>query len=223
MTHPHSTTLVLRVNEWNYLSCAFPTIKKLLTRSIPWLCRIWPIGTVHQGFEKEARDILDQAMHEKLPHKNVGQALADLVDAQEKEEKEWVAITGLAMKQQQFFWDYAEAFFEPSDSSAIFAGNWLNSDGQMIQVSCENDRLSGKWETEQDGEDIRGGISRRAAQIKYKRKSMGYGTYKYWSDAEDGFAYLSRDAATLHVQVAKMKDVRFFSLTKMTDSKSQAL
>ena len=92
-----------------------------------------------------------------------------------------------------------------------------------IEITCRNGRLEGKWETEGGGEHIQGSVSARAAQIKYKAKSEGLLSRVYWGDPEDGFAFLSQDGSSLHVQLVKKKKVRFFILTRIADSESLPL
>lgn len=177
---------------------------------------------MNQGFEQETNDLLTKAMHEKVPHKNVGTALASLAELKEKEEKEWNSFTAVAVKQKQFFWDYAEALFEPPKREASFAGQWLAPEGNGFLVIQDDQKLVGSWETEKEGEKFQGTIRHWSAEITFEKKSQRMNLFPpSWGDRQDGYVFLNRDGNTMQIQIVNKKDVRFLSLTREEKSDTQ--
>lgn len=171
---------------------------------------------IHLGFEKEAQDLLDLAMNEKNPHKNVGHSLASLADSKEKEDKEWEAITSVALKQQQFYWEYAAAYFENPKCQARFVGTWEATDGHIFNVTQENENIDGKWESDRDGENFYGKLYNRALQIKYRKKTQNpFVSITNWDAGEDGFAYLNCSGEKLHILVGSKKSYRYINLIRV--------
>lgn len=177
---------------------------------------------IHLGFEKEAQDLLDLAMSEKNPHKNVGQSLASLAENKEKEEKEWDAIASVALRQQQFFWEYAAAYFENPKNEVQFIGTWEATDGHVFNIMQEDDNIDGKWELDTYGENFYGKLYNRALQIKYRKKSLNpFAAITNWDTGEDGFAYVDSNGETLHILVGNKKNSRYINLIRVKRSEIQ--
>ena len=169
-----------------------------------------------QGFETEAQQLLDRARKEDKPHQNVGQAMSTLADKKEEEAQAWDTITTEGVKQKQFFWAYADAYFLPSDRMRPFVGQWTSPTGKVFTVSQEGDRLSGEWETEQEGEKFEGTVHHLAATIKYQRKGTGVAFLARvrWGSAQEGFAYLSQDGSRMHLHTSEKRTTFFLELKK---------
>jgi len=171
---------------------------------------------INQGFEQEAREILDKANSMENPHRNVGEAIANLADRKENEEKKWEDVIDQGVKQQQFFWLYAEAYFEPINASPSFEGEWVSKSGNVFVVEEEGKKIVGKWESEKDGEKFEGCICNLSAEITYQEKEGGLGLLSkpYWGSSHKGFACLSRDRKTLNIHIVEKDPLIFLVLTK---------
>lgn len=164
-----------------------------------------------QGFGDEARNVLDAARVMENPHKNVGAALANLEDRKENENKKWEAVTNDGIRQQEFFWEYAEGYFLPLSGRVSFVGEWVSDTGKTFVIEEKEGEIIGKWETEEKGEKFTGRICNRSAEIRYEEKGSGI-LQRYWGASLRGFAYLSADGKTLHIHVYEKDPLSFFSM-----------
>jgi len=168
------------------------------------------------GFQEEAQELLDKAIQEESPHKNVGLSRASLADQKEEEEREWESLTTEAHVQQQFFWDFAEARFESTNVATSFAGDWLTSDGHPISITQEGQKIISKWEEDKSGEEIVGVVTGRAVDVQYKNKKPGLllsSPYR-WSDPEEGLGYMTIDQGFIQILLLKGKQPRFLALSR---------
>ena len=172
---------------------------------------------MRQGFELEAQELLDKARKEDAPHRNVGQAMSALADKKAEENKAWDKIITEGMKQKEFFWAYADAYFLPSDQEQPFVGRWSSPTGKVFIISQENDVLTAQWETEHEGEKFEGTVHNLAVEIKYQRKK-GLGlslSTSGWSAAKEGFAYLSQDGSRIHIHTSEKQTTFFLELNRL--------
>jgi len=171
---------------------------------------------IAEGFYKEAKDIISKAMAESSPHKNVGLAWAHLEESREKENATWEAVQKQSTTQQQYFWRYAENRYVASATTAPFAGVWVTPSGNNISIEQTGSAISGMYETDAGGEEIRGTAFNNAAEIKYKAKSSGsgIGPLLFWSNAEDGFAYVDLDGQSMSILIPGKSTSRVFILKK---------
>lgn len=170
-----------------------------------------------QGFELEAQELLDRARKEDKPHRNVGRSMATLADKKGEENQAWDNIITEGVKQKEFFWAYADAYFLPSDREQPFVGQWASPTGKVFIISQENDILAALWETEHEGEKFEGTVHNLAVEIKYKRKE-GSGSSLLasgWSLAQEGFAYLSRDGSRIHIHTCEKRTTFFLELKRL--------
>ena len=172
---------------------------------------------ISQGFELEAQELLDKARKEDEPHRNVGQTMSTLADKKVEENQAWDKITTEGMKQKEFFWAYADAYFLPSDQEQPFVGQWASPTGKVFVISQENDIFTARWETEHEGEKFEGTVHNLAVEIKYQRKKgSGLGLVASgWSAAKEGFAYLSQDGSRIHIHTCEKRTTFFLELKRL--------
>jgi len=171
---------------------------------------------MNQGFETEAQSLLDTARKSDEPHENVGTAMANLAQKKQNENEALEQITISGVKQQEFFWAYADAYFVPSRTTAPFAGEWIAQSGRVFVVVQEGCILSGKWETDKAGEKFEGTTSNLGAQIKYQTKGGGLSLFPgaFWGASEDGFAFVSEDGTTIRIHTFDKRKAFFLTLKK---------
>jgi len=170
---------------------------------------------MNQGFEQEARDILDKAKSKDKPHRNVGEAIANLEDRKESESKKWDEVMNQGIKQQHFFWDYAEAYFEPIEGDPIFTGEWVSDKGKIYILEQNGKEITAKWETEDKGEKITGSICNLSAEIKYQEKKRSLGWLEpYWGTSRKGYGYFSKDRKRFYLHIHEKEHFLFFSMNK---------
>lgn len=170
---------------------------------------------MNQGFEQEARDILNKAKSKDKPHRNVGEAIANLEDRKESESKKWDEIMNQGIKQQQFFWAYAEAYFEPIDGDPIFTGEWASDKDKIFIFEQNGKEITAKWETEERGEKITGTICKLSTEIKYQEKERGFGLLKpHWGTSHKGYGYFSKDRKSFYLHIPEKEHFLFFSMNK---------
>lgn len=156
-----------------------------------------------QGFKDEAQEILDKAKAMEEPHRNVGESIANLIDRTEYEDKKWDDVIGQGVKQQQFFWCYAEAYFESPGELASFEGQWVSPSGNIFVLEQMGEQMVGKWETESKGEKFGGPICNLAAEITYQQKKPDVVGTGYWGSTRKAFLYLSQDRNTLNIEIVE--------------------
>ena len=172
---------------------------------------------MYQGFELEAQELLDKARKEDKPHRNVGRAMSALADKKVEENQAWDNIITEGMKQKEFFWAYADAYFLPSDQEQPFVGQWASPTGKVFVISQENDILTARWETEHEGEKYEGTVHNLAVEIEYQRKEGSGLSLRAsgWSATKEGFAYLSRDGSRIHIHTCEKRTTFFLELKRL--------
>ena len=167
------------------------------------------------GFEEEASKILNKAKMFENPHPNVAQAISSLAERKEKEDTIWNNTIDIGIRQQEFFWGYANAYFKPHKIESTFSGSWISSRNQTFIVEHEGVKITGKWEEKNSGEHFSGTMRNLAATILYKRKSPGLGISDgYWGNAVNGFAWFSPQEHKWHIAITSGDDLIFFDLSK---------
>ena len=142
--------------------------------------------------------------------------MSTLADKKMEENQAWDKITTEGMKQKEFFWAYADAYFLPSDREQPFVGQWASPTGKVFVISQENDMLTALWETENEGEKFEGTVHNLAVEIKYqKKKGSGLSlSAPGWSAAKEGFAYLSQDGSRIHIHTCEKRTTFFLKLKR---------
>ena len=166
-----------------------------------------------EGFEKEATDILERAMKEKSPNKNVGQSWMILEDKREAEKELWKDSVNTGTHDQQFFWNYAEARYDISAKPNLFAGNWISPKGNTIAFVQNGSELTGKYEAESTGEEIVGQIDNRSVILKYRTKTK-FARFPLWNDFQEGYAFLDASNRTIAVLFTSEKQSRSMSFSR---------
>lgn len=174
---------------------------------------------MNSGFKEEAQGILDEAIKENNRHRNVGSALADLSDKQAEENRKWDSVNTDAVKEQQFFWEYADAYFYHYEINDRCNGDWLLLKNKFFKVTREGDKIIGIWEKEDDGIKFEGNLTNRSAEIKYHIKSKQiYSSAPSWGQAKVGYLYFSEELDNIHIFIPSDSD-EYIILTR-NDMKS---
>lgn len=166
-----------------------------------------------QGFGDEARNLLDAARVMENPHKNIGAALANLEDRKENENKKWEGVTNDGIRQQEFFWEYAEGYFLPLSGRVSFVGEWVSDTGEIFVIEEKDGEIIIKWETEEKGKNFTGRTCNRSGEIRYEEKGSGIFP-RYWGASLKGFVYMSPDGKVLHIHVYEKEPLLFFSMCR---------
>lgn len=169
-----------------------------------------------EGFEKEATDILERAMKEKSPNKNVGQSWMILEDKRENEKELWKKSINTGTHDRQFFWDFAEARYDVAAKPNAFVGNWISPKGNTIALVQNESALNGKYESESSGEEIVGQITGRSVILKYRTKNKFAG-FALWGDFQEGYAFLDVNNRTITVLSVSEKQSSGMSFSRKTD------
>ena len=145
----------------------------------------------------------------------VGEAIAYLEDQKESEKKKWDEVMNQGIKQQLFFWDYAEAYFEPIDGDPIFTGEWVSDKGKIFIFEQNGKEITVKWETKYNGEKITGSICNLSAEIEYLvKEKLIESVDGIWGRSRKGYGYFSKDRKSFHLHIPEKEHFLFFSINK---------
>lgn len=169
-----------------------------------------------EGFEKEAADLLEHAMKEKSPNKNVGQSWMILEDKREAEKELWKDSINIGTQDQQFFWNFAEARYDISAKPNPFVGNWISPKGNTIAFTQSGSTLNGKYESESNGEEVAGQIDNRSVILKYRTKTK-FAQFALWGDFQEGYAFLDVNNTIITVLFTSEKQSRTMTFSRKKD------
>jgi len=200
--------LELPIKGVSYYRRAADEKETLALANLAYLC-------IDTGLAKEAREAIEKAMKEEEPHKSVAQAKASLEERMEKESKAWDEFTSKGIRQREFIWEYAEAYFSGEASNTSFAGLWVSLDGNVFEVKQDGDKVSGMWEHEDKGERFSGSVRGRSMELQYEREEPGFfGRSCSWAKKQAGLGYLGDEGRSIFIQVGRGKEVFFLRFVR---------
>jgi Flp pilus assembly protein TadD len=167
----------------------------------------------YAGFAEEAHQLLDNAKQQPKIDPRVGEEIARLAKKEDEEAKAEEAQLKIAREQQRFLLPFAEAYFVPALPHPDFEGLWTSSNGTLVTIHLNGGTIQANWAiTENLNERFTGGVSNRAAKIKYER---------LWvpeiKDDRYGYAYLSPDGKELHILIMGLATHTIEILKKNSD------
>lgn len=101
-----------------------------------------------KGFFNEAQEILQSAIKEKNPHKNVATALSELNKMKSNEDILEDQVKTKGIQQREFIREFADSLFISDIMPSTFQGTWLLDDEDSVISEVSNDKFTAKWEKE---------------------------------------------------------------------------
>lgn len=162
---------------------------------------------MNSGFASEAQEILDIARREDNPHRNIGEAITHLSDKIDQENKKWNALISDAIKQQHFFWEYAEALFVPCHTLEIQKSRWSDPKRNEFILANNGQEITLIWDRENEGIKFEGPLSNRAAEIKcYIKQKPLFSSSAIWEVSKAGYLYISKELENITILLVGEED-----------------
>jgi tetratricopeptide (TPR) repeat protein len=150
------------------------------------------------GFTDEAMKLLDEARLKEDPHPNVGQAIAAVAQAKQRDKETEEKVTKAAREQRYFMLAYADALFLQTDSTSGFAGSWLSDEGVPVTIVRTEQGISASWTIKDRNYSFSGTPNRGTAKIDSIQWTSSSG-YSLERVADKGYAYLSEDGRSIRI------------------------
>lgn len=149
---------------------------------------------MNAGFSKEAKEILDEAKSEKDPHPNVATAISTLAERTENEQANTTKVLDRALREQTFLKEYARLRLRTLSDD--FAGTWKNSNAEILQIVCEDGKLTATWTFDKAKKELSGTIINKTAKVRLRVTPDDW-VFKGGMRDVDGYAYTSLDGQRL--------------------------
>lgn len=164
------------------------------------------------GFLDEAESLVNDAKNIEGMHPNVGKLITRVSEKRKSEDEKRDHLLELADQQQQFLRQFAEAHFLPTDGTDPFEGTWINSTGECLKFTQNNDEIGGSWGTDETKYTVTGTRTNRGARLTLR---TGHSTTLLTSSSPtQGLAFVKRDKAELQMMTFEKDKVEFFSFSK---------
>ena len=155
---------------------------------------------MNAGFADEASRVLHEAREKAEVHPNVGQAISELSERDERESAAEERHLQVAREQQSFFRSFAEAYFVHREDCPSLSGTWRFPDGVEATLTQAEQDIEAQWCRENRKHKFVGLICNRAARITNQRPRSALSRpieEPRFEDYGRGYAYLSDDGQRL--------------------------
>ena len=155
------------------------------------------------GFEEEARNVLDAAGKREFRNERVGRADADLSARTQAEAEKWSDFLQVGTKQKAFLQSFAEAYFVRAKGE--FHGTWLTGQGRCELAEHTDGQISAEWGPEAGRLRLEGHLRNRGAVISWKKENRGLllASGPRFGAATRGLAFLTDDGSCLRIMLAE--------------------
>ena len=103
---------------------------------------------LNSGFKEESANVLNEANKIDSPHPNVAKTLALISTNSINENEKCEKIITIAEKQERFYREFAESYYENALNKEPLKGDWVLNDKINVNVKFSNNKISLSWTEE---------------------------------------------------------------------------